>query len=379
MFKLDKNKTVTEELERVTSERDELQQEIQDECMSKKKLEIDLQAVRGELAGSQEQLDRQMNQNQTDAHALATLQHQQTLLHDENSQLLAEIAQLKAAERSGGSAGTDALAQIQRLKGEKKQLKAYAISLKGQLESSEKEKKTSLSESNYQLAQSLVQRMTPLLATLEAEVSDLQSLRDQYVSSGGARAKRSDKETETETEAETKKKRNAAEEEEEEGLQSDLMTRTTSAVQSGLDTVDTVSVMLEYADMKLAAIESTTTTTSSPSSTESTPVKSKKSSSTVTAIPEHVPEHTGSVYAPLVSVSPPPTNHSGTNSAPSPTKSPTSPSNGHPATCNCMKCKAPPKRPSMMEAVINTFLEVEENVDKRLSSKNSKSTHEEKL
>jgi len=328
---LEKNKTITEELNRVVDERDELQQEILDESMAKKKLEIDLQAARGELTTTLDTLEAQRNQNQADAHALSTLQHQQTLLHDENSKLLEEINQLKNAERSGNS---DSTAQIQRLKAEKKQLKAYAIGLKTQMEESEKAAKLpQASDSDIKVASSLVKKMTPLLRTLEKELAGLQGLKNEYLSKQGFS----------------------------DGTTDELVTMTTETVESGMNTSDNVSMMLDYADMKLAAIDISSVAEGSANTMNSTSEKEEKSNV--------VPEHAGNVHAKVVL---PSTNSSSSLSAlssqsssplPSPTKNPSGP-NDHPATCPCMKCKVPTRRTSMMDTVINALLDPEPPIEK---------------
>ena len=300
--------------------------------MSKKKLEIDLQSTKNALTSLKEKYDAQTNQNQADAHALATLQHQQTLLHEENSRLVSEIAQLKATERSGGSEiDSAAQAQIQKLKSEKKQLKAYAINLKGQLETAESMKsKQSMSDADHKIVQGLVKKLTPLLATLEAEVQSLQNIKSQCSSDILL----------------TNSKSPPGQE---------LGDNTAKAIESGMNTMDTVSMMLDYTNMKLETINASTEVDNSTDKALMKGTSQKKSTQE-----RVVPEHSGNVHAPVL---PSPSN-SQLSSIPEKVND-----NKHPPTCNCMKCKAQSRRPSKVGAVISALKDVEESVEKRLTNK----------
>jgi chromosome segregation ATPase len=294
--------------------------------MAKKKLEIDLHSLKIDMASSKDELEAQRHQNQADAHALATLQHQQSLLHDENSRLLDEINNLKSTERS---TIPDAAAQIQRLKGEKKQLKAYAISLKNQMEEYEKDSKVKVqhSESDLKVANSLVKKMTPLLRSLERELAGLQGLKNEYVAKKGLSS----------------------------GNTSDnLVKMTTAAIESGMNTSDNVGMMLDYADMKLSAMETNTGNKKT--------VDQNSSDLNETRQENHKPVvvHTGSVFGDVVT-SPPSAHHSTSTLSSSPSPKNTLGPTDHPSTCTCVKCKAPAKRTSMMETVINSLLDPEPN------------------
>mmetsp|Transcript_15914 Transcript_15914/g.23971 ORF Transcript_15914/g.23971 Transcript_15914/m.23971 type:complete len:645 (-) Transcript_15914:76-2010(-) len=159
------------EHEGVNSRMEELQKENDKQREENKELNSALAKAQEELKVTRQTMEECSRQSRRDSTANISMQQQQAALYSQLHELTVDLEQQK-------SAATVSEAQIQRLKGEKKQLKTYALQLKTKAE--ELEESAGLWNTARDTVNNLVHELGPLRKELGEQIASLEMFKQRF-------------------------------------------------------------------------------------------------------------------------------------------------------------------------------------------------------